>query len=148
MKDEIHLAYCPERVLPGNIISELKSNNRIIGCNDDEYRIQIKNFYSNFCKGRIITTDIKTAELVKLTENAFRDVNIAFANEISIISDKLGVDVNQLIKLANFHPRVNILNPGCGVGGHCIPIDPWFLISEFPDDSKLINNQEKLMKKR
>ena len=147
-KDEIHLAYCPERVLPGNIINELKSNNRIIGCNDKDYRIRIKNFYSNFCTGRIFTTDIKTAELVKLTENAFRDVNIAFANEISIISDKLGVDVNQLIQLANFHPRVNILNPGCGVGGHCIPIDPWFLISAFPEDSKLMKQSRDVNEKK
>ncbi len=148
-KDEIHLAYCPERVLPGQIIKELKSNNRIIGCSNKYYGNKIKKFYKSFCNGEIILTETKTAELVKLAENSFRDVNIAFANELSIISDNLGIDINELIKLANLHPRVNILKPGCGVGGHCIPIDPWFLISNFPNDSKLIKkarevNEEKI----
>ena len=148
-KDEIHLAYCPERVLPGQIIKELRYNNRIVGCSNDKYGKIIKEFYESFCEGEIILTKIKGAEFIKLAENSYRDLNIAFANELSMISDKLDLDINELIKLANLHPRVNILKPGCGVGGHCIPIDPWFLISKFPNESKLIKkarevNQEKI----
>ncbi|WP_288260259.1 UDP-N-acetyl-D-mannosamine dehydrogenase [uncultured Prochlorococcus sp.] len=143
-----HLAYCPERVLPGNILKELVSNSRVIGGLNQLDSDKIFNFYKTFCEGKIIKTDSKTAELVKLSENAFRDVNIAFANEMSIICNKLGVNPWELINICNQHPRVNILNPGCGVGGHCIAIDPWFIAHKFPEETKLIqqarntNNQK------
>ncbi len=135
---EINIAYCPERVIPGNIIYELKNNDRVIGGINENAAIAAKDFYSTFCKGNIKLTNSVTAEMVKLTENAFRDVNIAFANELSIICDELKIKVNELIKLANYHPRVNILNPGCGVGGHCIAVDPWFIASKFPEQTDLI----------
>ena len=141
---EIHIAYCPERVLPGNIMRELKENDRIVGGVTSEDSRTISNFYRSFTTGNVYETDSKTAEMCKLTENSFRDVNIAFANELSLICDKEGVDVNQLIQLANFHPRVNILQPGTGVGGHCIAVDPWFLVSSHPDEAKLVHTARKV----
>ena len=136
--EELHICYCPERVIPGNILKELVFNNRVIGGLKEEDSKLAKDFYKTFCKGEIKITEARTAELVKLTENTFRDVNIAFANELSIIADHFNVDVNELIHLSNQHPRVNILKPGCGVGGHCIAIDPWFLASALPNNTHLI----------
>ncbi|MDC0505895.1 UDP-N-acetyl-D-mannosamine dehydrogenase [Amylibacter sp.] len=134
----VHIAYCPERVLPGNIIEELVQNDRIIGGLDTRSSQRVSEFYKTFVNGEIFETDSRTAEMCKLTENSFRDVNIAFANELSMYCDKNGVDVWKLINLANRHPRVNILQPGTGVGGHCIAVDPWFLISSDPQNSNLI----------
>lgn len=134
----VHIAYCPERVLPGNIIEELVQNDRIIGGLDTRSSQRVSEFYKTFVNGEIFETDSRTAEMCKLTENSFRDVNIAFANELSMYCDKNGVDVWKLINLANRHPRVNILQPGTGVGGHCIAVDPWFLISSDPQSSNLI----------
>ena len=136
--NEIHVAYCPERVLPGNIFNELRINDRVIGGINEESSNKAKDLYSNICDGEFFVTNTSTAEMVKLSENAFRDVNIAFANELSMVCDSINVDVNELINLSNKHPRVNILNPGCGVGGHCIAIDPWFIASQFPDKTPLI----------
>jgi len=136
--DDIYIGYCPERVLPGNIIYELKNNERIIGGINKTSSEKIKDFYKIICKANISSTNSRTAELAKLTENAYRDINIAFANELSFITDKLDINVYELISLTNNHPRVNILKPGCGVGGHCIAVDPWFLISQFPVESKLM----------
>jgi len=136
--DEIDIAYCPERVLPGSILAELVSNDRVIGGITDSASNSAVQFYQTFCKGKLLTTNSKTAELVKLSENSFRDVNIAFANELSILSDHYDIDCRELISLANHHPRVNILNPGCGVGGHCIAVDPWFLASAHPTSTPLI----------
>lgn len=133
-----HLAYCPERVLPGNILHELIHNDRIIGGIDPVSTEKGYAFYASFIKGKVIKTNAKTAEGVKLAENAFRDVNIAFANELSMIASNVGISHTELIDLANHHPRVNILKPGPGVGGHCIPIDPYFLIEGSPKQSKLI----------
>ena len=137
--EEFYLAYCPERVLPGNIIYELIHNERVIGGINPNSTEKAKSFYSTFCKGKLHLTNARTAELVKLSENAFRDVNIAFANEISIIASELDINPYKLIELANHHPRVNILNPSCGVGGHCIAVDPWFIVSSNPSSSKLIS---------
>lgn len=134
----VYIAYCPERVMPGQIIRELIENDRIIGGITTACTDRAKSLYELFVKGECITTDSRTAEMSKLTENAFRDVNIAFANELSMICDKLKINVWELIKLANRHPRVNILKPGPGVGGHCIAIDPWFIVSAAPDESRLI----------
>ena len=134
----VHIAYCPERVLPGNIIEELVQNDRIIGGLDNRSSQRVSEFYKTFVNGEIFETDSRTAEMCKLTENSFRDVNIAFANELSMYCDKNGVDVWNLINLANRHPRVNILQPGTGVGGHCIAVDPWFLVSSDPQNSNLI----------
>ena len=136
--NEIHVAYCPERVLPGNIFNELRTNDRVIGGLNEESSHKAKDLYSNICDGEFFVTNTSTAEMVKLSENAFRDVNIAFANELSMVCDSINIDVNELINLSNKHPRVNILNPGCGVGGHCIAIDPWFIASQFPDKTPLI----------
>lgn len=136
--NEIHIAYCPERVLPGNIMMELVQNDRVIGGVDVESTEAAAAFYRNFVKGKILGTEARTAEMCKLTENSFRDVNIAFANELSMICEDNGVDVWELIKLANHHPRVNILQPGSGVGGHCIAVDPWFIVSGNPKNSKII----------
>ena len=136
--NQIHLAYCPERVLPGNIFSELRKNDRVIGGINKESSLKARDLYSHICEGRFFITNPNTAEMVKLTENAFRDVNIAFANELSMICNFNNVNINELINLSNMHPRVNILNPGCGVGGHCIAIDPWFIASQFPDQTPLI----------
>jgi len=137
-KTDIHIAYCPERVMPGQIIHELINNDRIIGGITPQCTDKAKSLYSLFVKGECISTDSRTAEMAKLTENAFRDVNIAFANELSIICDKLEIDVWELIKLANRHPRVNILQPGPGVGGHCIAVDPWFIVHAAPHEANLI----------
>lgn len=137
--NDILFAHCPERVLPGRILDELVNNDRIIGGLNKESTEVAKAFYSTFVKGELITTDSKTAELSKLVENSYRDVNIAFANELSIICDKLKIDVWELISIANHHPRVNILNPGPGVGGHCIAVDPWFIVDSVPRESKLIH---------
>jgi UDP-N-acetyl-D-mannosaminuronic acid dehydrogenase len=140
LKGQIHIAYCPERVLPGNVIHELIHNDRVIGGIDEAATVKAKDFYKLFVKGNLHHTNSKTAELCKLTENSSRDVQIAFANELSLICDKAGINVWKLIELANKHPRVNILQPGCGVGGHCIAVDPYFITSEFPDESVLINH--------
>ena len=134
----VYFAHCPERVLPGKIIEELPHNDRIIGGIDAESTKKTVDFYSHFVTGALLSTDARTAEMAKLTENSFRDVNIAFANELSIICDKLGIDVWELIRLANRHPRVNILQPGPGVGGHCIAVDPWFIVDSAPRDARLI----------
>ena len=137
-KKLIHLAYCPERILPGKAMEELVTNDRIIGGMTSEAAKRGKAVYATFCQGELLETDDVTAEMAKLTENSFRDVNIAFANELSLISDKLGIDVWELIELANHHPRVNILQPGPGVGGHCIAVDPWFIVSSDRENSNLI----------
>jgi len=138
LKDKLYVAYCPERVLPGNVIYELVHNARVIGGINPESTDKAIEFYSQFVQGELYRTDARTAEMCKLTENSSRDVQIAFANELSIICDKAGINVWELIDLANKHPRVNILQPGCGVGGHCIAVDPYFITSEFPAESKLI----------
>ena len=140
IEKDIFVAHCPERVLPGQILHELVANDRIVGGINKESTKQAANFYREFVKGEILETDAKTAEMAKLTENSFRDVNIAFANEISIICDEHSINPWELINLANRHPRVNILQPGPGVGGHCIAVDPWFIISKSPDTSKLIRS--------
>lgn len=134
----IYIAHCPERVLPGHILKELIDNDRIIGGINKTSANRAKAFYQKFVKGNIFITDSRTAELAKLTENAYRDVNIAFANELSLICDKLNVNVWELIELANRHPRVNILQPGPGVGGHCIAVDPWFIVEAAPEHARLI----------
>lgn len=138
LKDNIFIAYCPERVLPGNVIYELVHNDRVIGGIDEESTEAAVGFYSHFVKGTLHKTNSKTAEMCKLTENSSRDVQIAFANELSLICDKAGINVWKLIELANKHPRVNILQPGAGVGGHCIAVDPYFITAEFPYESQLI----------
>ena len=137
-KPVIHFAYCPERILPGKAMEELISNDRIIGGRTPEAARRATEVYASFCEGELLATDDVTAEMAKLTENSFRDVNIAFANELSLISDNLGIDVWELIELANHHPRVNILQPGPGVGGHCIAVDPWFIVSSDRENSNII----------
>lgn len=136
---KLYFAHCPERVLPGKIVVELPSNDRIIGGVDVESTSRTVDFYRHFVTGELLETDSRTAELSKLTENSFRDVNIAFANELSMICDKLDINVWELIRLANRHPRVNILQPGPGVGGHCIAVDPWFIVDSAPDEARLIS---------
>lgn len=136
--EQLYIAHCPERVLPGQILSELVSNARIIGGLDQPSALKVQQLYQLFSQGDILLTDARTAEMAKLTENAFRDVNIAFANELANICDALDMDVWELIKLANHHPRVNILKPGPGVGGHCIAVDPWFIIDSAPHEAKLM----------
>lgn len=138
LKGKIFIAYCPERVLPGNVIYELVHNDRVIGGINPESTEKAMEFYSQFVQGTLHKTNAKTAEMCKLTENSSRDVQIAFANELSLICDKAGINVWELIALANKHPRVNILWPGCGVGGHCIAVDPYFLTADFPVESQLI----------
>ena len=138
LKDKIYIAYCPERVLPGNVIHELVHNDRVIGGMNEESTTKAIEFYSQFVQGTLHRTNCKTAEMCKLTENSSRDVQIAFANELSLICDKAGINVWELINLANKHPRVNILQPGCGVGGHCIAVDPYFITADFPMESKII----------
>lgn len=138
LKGEIYIAYCPERVLPGNVIHELVHNDRVIGGIDDVSTTKAIEFYSQFVQGTLHRTNSKTAEMCKLTENSSRDVQIAFANELSVICDKAGINVWELISLANKHPRVNILQPGCGVGGHCIAVDPYFITVDFPIESQII----------
>lgn len=135
--------HAPERILPGNTYNELIHNDRVIGVDHPEDASELIEIYQTFCKGEIIVTDIKTAELSKVVENAYRDVNIAFANEIARISFEMGVDVTKLIEITNKHPRVNILKPGPGVGGHCIPIDPWFLVGDFPHLTNVIASSRK-----
>ena len=138
LKDRIYMAYCPERVLPGNVAHELIHNDRVIGGISPESTEKAKEFYSQFVQGELHSTDSRTAEMCKLTENASRDVQIAFANELSLVCAKAGINVWELVSLANRHPRVNILQPGCGVGGHCIAVDPYFITSAFPEESKLM----------
>ena len=138
LKDKIYIAYCPERVLPGNVIYELVHNDRVIGGMNEASTDEAIEFYSQFVTGTLHRTNCKTAEMCKLTENSSRDVQIAFANELSLICDKAGINVWELINLANKHPRVNILQPGCGVGGHCIAVDPYFITADFPMESKII----------
>ena len=138
LKGRIFIAYCPERVLPGNVIYELVHNDRVIGGINPESTEKAMEFYGQFVQGTLHKTNAKTAEMCKLTENSSRDVQIAFANELSLICDKAGINVWELIALANKHPRVNILWPGCGVGGHCIAVDPYFLTADFPVESQLI----------
>jgi len=138
LKGDIYIAYCPERVLPGNIMYELVKNDRVIGGIDNSSTQKAISFYSQYVQGKLHATNSRTAEMCKLVENSSRDVEIAFANELSIICDKADVNVWELINLANKHPRVNILQPGCGVGGHCIAVDPYFIISNFPKESKII----------
>lgn len=135
---DIDIAYCPERVLPGKIMAEIYQNDRIIGGLTSEATQQAVRLYQLFAKSECLATDARTAEMCKLTENSFRDVNIAFANELSIICDELNINVWELIRLANHHPRVNILQPGAGVGGHCIAVDPWFIVSQTPQQARLI----------
>lgn len=136
----IHVAYCPERVLPGKIMTELVANDRVVGGLTREATTEVSYFYKTFVRGAVLETDAKTAEMCKLTENSFRDVNIAFANELSILCENQGIDVWKLIELANRHPRVNILQPGTGVGGHCIAVDPWFIISRDPINARLMRS--------
>jgi len=135
---KVLIAHCPERVLPGQILNELVTNDRIIGGIDQASQKKTAEFYRSFVSGEVLVTDARTAEMAKLTENSFRDVNIAFANELSLICDRLGINVWELIELANRHPRVSILQPGPGVGGHCIAVDPWFIVDAAPEEARLI----------
>lgn len=134
----IFVAHCPERVLPGRIMQEMENNDRVIGGLTPKGAEMARDLYSSFCTAELLLTNATTAEMAKLTENSFRDVNIAFANELSLICDRLGIDVWELIELANHHPRVNILQPGPGVGGHCIAVDPWFIVSSVPEEARMI----------
>lgn len=138
LKNKIFMAYCPERVLPGNVMYELVHNDRVIGGVDEASTEKAVKFYSQFVKGELHKTNARTAEMCKLVENSSRDVQIAFANELSLICDKAGINVWELIRLANKHPRVNILQPGCGVGGHCIAVDPYFIVSDYPLETRII----------
>ena len=138
LKDAIYIAYCPERVLPGNVMHELVHNDRVIGGVNKLSTEKAKSFYAKYVKGELHKTNARTAEMCKLTENSSRDVQIAFANELSLICDKAAINVWDLIRLANRHPRVNILQPGAGVGGHCIAVDPYFIISDYPIESRII----------
>ncbi len=144
LKGKFHMAYCPERVLPGNVIYELEHNDRAIGGINETATQKAIGFYKYFVKGELHPTNARTAEMCKLVENASRDGQIAFANELSMICDKAGINVWELINLANKHPRVNILQPGTGVGGHCIAVDPWFIVSEFPKESKMIRSAREI----
>lgn len=136
--ESLSIAYCPERVLPGKIMHELVANDRIVGGLNASATAAVASFYQTFVDGKVLKTDARTAEMCKLTENSFRDVNIAFANELSMICNKSNINVWELISLANHHPRVDILQPGCGVGGHCIAVDPWFIVAANPEQSKII----------
>ena len=144
LKDSIFFAYCPERVLPGNVMYELVENDRVIGGVNDASTDKAAAFYSKYIKGDLHKTNARTAEMCKLVENSSRDVQIAFANELSLICDKADINVWELIELANKHPRVTILHPGCGVGGHCIAVDPYFIISEFTKESKIISTAREI----
>ena len=144
LKNKIYIAYCPERVLPGNVMYELVENDRVIGGINESSTDKAVAFYSKYVKGDLHKTNARSAEMCKLVENSSRDVQIAFANELSLICDKADINVWDLIALANKHPRVNILQPGCGVGGHCIAVDPYFIISEFPKESKIISNAREI----
>ena len=140
---EIHLVHAPERIIPGNMVYELLHNNRTIGADDPAVGEKIKKLYASFCMGEIVVTDIKTAEMTKVVENTFRAVNIAFANELAKICRHDNMDVYEIIKICNMHPRVNILQPGPGVGGHCISVDPWFLVGDYPSLAKVIDESMK-----
>ena len=144
LEGDLNIAYCPERVLPGNVMYELVHNDRVIGGVDEESTAKATAFYTHFVKGALHPTNARTAEMCKLTENSSRDVQIAFANELSLICDKANINVWELIQLANKHPRVNILQPGCGVGGHCIAVDPYFITSEFPMESQFIGKAREI----
>ncbi len=135
---DIHLAHAPERIIPGNMVYELKHNSRTIGADEREVGERVKRLYASFCEGEIVVTDIRTAEMTKVVENTFRDINIAFANELAKICRSDGMDVYEIIRIANMHPRVNILSPGPGVGGHCISVDPWFLVGDYPGLANII----------
>lgn len=137
--EDIHLAHAPERIIPGNMIYELLNNNRTIGADDKRIGNRVKKLYTSFCKGEVVVTDIKTAEMTKVVENTYRAVNIAFANELAKICRHDNMDVYEIIKICNMHPRVNILQPGPGVGGHCISVDPWFLVGDYPSLAKVID---------
>ena len=139
INEDIYLVHAPERILPGQMIYELENNSRTIGADLPEIAAKVKNKYQTFCKGEIVCTDIRTAEMTKVVENTFRAVNIAFANELTKIARYDNLDVQEIIRISNMHPRVNILNPGPGVGGHCIPVDPWFLVGDYPRLTKLIS---------
>lgn len=141
---DIHLVHAPERIIPGNMVYELENNSRTIGVDDSEIGEKVKRLYSSFCKGEIILTDIKSAEMSKVVENTYRDVNIAFANELAKICRSGNMDVYEIIRIANKHPRVNILQPGPGVGGHCISVDPWFLVGDYPGLANLILTARKI----
>jgi UDP-N-acetyl-D-mannosaminuronic acid dehydrogenase len=140
---DIYVAHAPERIIPGNMIYELEHNNRTIGADDTEIGEKIKEIYASFCKGEIVVTDIKSAEMTKVVENTYRAVNIAFANELAKICRHENMDVYEIIKICNLHPRVNILQPGPGVGGHCISVDPWFLVGDYPSLAKVIDEAMK-----
>jgi len=141
---DIHLAHAPERIIPGNMIYELENNSRTIGADDPQIGQMIIDLYKRFCKGEIYLTDIKTAEMSKVVENTYRDINIAFANELAKICRSANMDVYEVIRIANKHPRVNILQPGPGVGGHCISVDPWFLVGDYPGLANLILTARKI----
>jgi UDP-N-acetyl-D-mannosaminuronic acid dehydrogenase len=141
---DVHLLHAPERIIPGNMIYELEHNSRTIGADNFEVGEKIKGLYSSFCKSEIVVTDIRSAEMSKVVENTFRDINIAFANELAKICRTDDMDVYEIIKIANKHPRVNILQPGPGVGGHCISVDPWFLVGDYPDLTNLILTARKI----
>lgn len=141
---DIHLAHAPERIIPGNMVYELLHNNRTIGADDPQVGEKVKALYASFCQGSIVMTDIRTAEITKVVENTFRAVNIAFANELARICRHDGMDVYEIIRICNMHPRVNILQPGPGVGGHCISVDPWFLVGDYPSLTKLIGDAMRL----
>ena len=136
--EDIHLAHAPERIIPGNMVYELKHNSRTIGADSREVGEKVKALYGSFCEGEIVVTDIRTAEMTKVVENTFRDINIAFANELAKICRSDNMDVHEIIRIANKHPRVNILSPGPGVGGHCISVDPWFLVGDYPGLANII----------
>ena len=136
----VRLVHAPERIIPGNMMNELLYNNRTIGADDPETGEEAKALYASFCRGEIAVTDIRTAEMTKVVENTYRDINIAFANELQKICRSDGMDVHEIIRIANMHPRVNILQPGPGVGGHCISVDPWFLVGDYPELARLIRN--------
>ena len=139
-RGDVRLAHAPERIIPGDMVGELLRNNRTVGADDPETGGLVKSLYSSFCQGEIAVTDIRTAEMTKVVENTFRDVNIAFANELAKICRSDGMDVREIIRIANKHPRVNILSPGPGVGGHCISVDPWFLVGDYPELARLVRN--------
>ena len=138
--EDVHLVHAPERIIPGNMIYELEHNNRTIGADNREIGQKVKNIYQHFCQGEIVVTDIRTAEMTKVVENTYRDINIAFANELMRICREDNLDVYEIIRIANMHPRVNILQPGPGVGGHCISVDPWFLVGDYPSLATLIRH--------
>ena len=140
---DIHLVHAPERIIPGNMVYELLHNNRTIGADEKEIGEKVKELYASFCQGEIVVTDIKTAEMTKVVENTFRAVNIAFANELAKICRHDNMDVYEIIRICNMHPRVNILQPGPGVGGHCISVDPWFLVGDYPSLAKVIDESMK-----